>query len=105
MRVSGGGDPHRISRLCKRPNRQTGQSTLSKRRIAMNMRTTVLAALMGSTILAGAALAQGGSDMSLSTAAKDGDRVAVQTLLKGRSKQDIAGADGTAALVWAATRN
>ena len=71
----------------------------------MNTRATILAALMGSTILAGAALAAGASDMSLVTAAKEGDRAAVQTLLKGRTKQDVAGAEGTAALVWAATRN
>ena len=71
----------------------------------MNTRATILAALMGSTILAGAAFAAGGSDMSLATAAKDGDRAAVQTLLKGRSKQDVAGIDGTDALVWAATHN
>jgi ankyrin repeat protein len=71
----------------------------------MTMKTTILAALMGSTILAGAALAQGGSDMALAGAAKQGDRAAVQTLLKGRSKQDLAGPDGSAALVWAATHN
>jgi len=71
----------------------------------MTMRATILAALMGSTILAGAALAAGGSDMSLVTAAKQGDRAAVQTLLNGRTKEDVAGAEGTAALVWAATRN
>jgi ankyrin repeat protein len=71
----------------------------------MNMRATILAALMGSTILAGTAIAAGGSDMSLATAAKNGDRAAVQTLLKGRSKQDVAGIDGTDALVWAATHN
>jgi len=71
----------------------------------MTMRATILAALMGSTILAGAALAAGGSDMSLVTAAKQGDRAAVQTLLNGRAKEDVAGAEGTGALVWAATRN
>ena len=71
----------------------------------MNTRATILAALMGSTILVGAAFAAGPSDMSLVTAAKEGDRAAVQTLLAGRAKQDVAGAEGTAALVWAATRN
>jgi uncharacterized protein len=69
----------------------------------MNTRAMILAALMGSTILAGTALAAG--DMSLATAAKQGDRAAIQTLLNGRAKQDVAGAEGTAALVWAATRN
>jgi len=71
----------------------------------MNTRATILAALMGSTILAGAALAAAENDMSLVTAAKQGDRAAVQSLLNGRAKHDVAGAEGTAALVWAATRN
>jgi ankyrin repeat protein len=71
----------------------------------MRTRATILAALMGSTILAGAAFAAGPSDMSLATAAKQGDRAALQTLLKGATKQDVTSADGTAALVWAATRN
>ncbi len=70
----------------------------------MNTKATILAALMGSTVCAGAALAAA-SDMSLATAAKQGDRAAVQSLLNGRAKQAIAGADGTAALIWAATRN
>src|SRR2546426_11982857 len=71
----------------------------------MNTKATILAALMGSTICAGTALAAGASDMSLATAAKQGDRAAVQSLLNGRAKQAVAGAEGTAALIWAATRN
>ena len=71
----------------------------------MKTRATILAALMGSTMFAGAALAAGASNASLVTAAKEGDRAAVQSLLKGRAKQAVAGAEGTAALVWAATRN
>jgi ankyrin repeat protein len=71
----------------------------------MNTRATILAALMGSTILAGAALAAATTDMSLVTAAKQGDPAAVQTLLSGPAKKAVAGAEGTAALVWAATRN
>ncbi len=71
----------------------------------MNMRATILAALMGSTICAGAALAAGANDLSLVTAAKQGDRAAVQSLLNGHAKNNVAGAEGTAALVWAATRN
>jgi ankyrin len=73
--------------------------------MAMNTRATILAALMGSTIFAGSALAAGASDMSLVTAARQGDRAAVQSLLNGSAKQTVAGAEGTAALVWAATRN
>jgi len=71
----------------------------------MNIRATIVAALLGSTIFASAAFAAGASNMSLVTAAKQGDRAAVQSLLNGRAKQDVAGAEGTAALVWAATRN
>ena len=71
----------------------------------MNTKATILAALMGSTICGGLALAAGASDISLATAAKQGDRAAVQSLLNGRAKQAVAGADGTAALIWAATRN
>lgn len=71
----------------------------------MNTRATILAALIGSTICTGAAFAAGENETSLVTAAKQGDRAAVQSLLNGRAKQDIAGAEGQAALVWAATRN
>ena len=68
-------------------------------------RGTILAVLMGSTICAGAALAAGPTEMSLVTAAKQGDRATVQVLVNGRAKQGLAGPEGTAALVWAATRN
>jgi ankyrin repeat protein len=71
----------------------------------MNIRTRLLAGLLGSAVFAGAALAAGGSDMSLATAAKEGDRATVQSLLNGPAKQDVAHAEGTAALVWAVTRN
>jgi len=71
----------------------------------MNTRATIIAALMGSTIFAGSALAAGTSDTSLVTAARQGDRATVQSLVSGPAKQSVAGAEGTAALVWAATRN
>jgi len=71
----------------------------------MNIRTRLLAGVLGSAMFAGAALAAGASDSSLVTAAKQGDRAAVQSLLTGRTKQSVAGAEGTAALVWAVTRN
>src|SRR5262245_31342263 len=70
----------------------------------MNAKATILAALMGSTLCAGSAVADA-SDMSLAAAAKQGDRAAVQSLLNGRAKQVVAGVEGTAALIWAATRN
>ena len=69
----------------------------------MNTKTTIVAALVGSMMCAGAALAAG--DMSLVTAAKQGDRATVQSLLTGGAKHAAAGPEGTAALVWAATRN
>ena len=68
-------------------------------------RATILAALMALTLCAGAALAAGASDTSLVTAAKQGDRAAVQALVNGHAKKSVAGPEGTAALVWAATRN
>ena len=71
----------------------------------MKMRATILAALIGSMICAGAALAAGTGDVSLVTAAKQGDRAAVQSLVNGHAKHAVAGPEGTAALVWAATRN
>ncbi len=71
----------------------------------MSAKTAILAALMGSSICAGTALAADTSDISLATAAKQGDRAAVQSLLNGRAQQAVAGAEGTAALIWAATRN
>ena len=71
----------------------------------MKTKTTILAALLGVTMCAAAALAAGSSDLSLVTAAKQGDRAAVQSLVTGRAKHDVAGPEGTAALVWAATRN
>jgi uncharacterized protein len=71
----------------------------------MNTRATIVAALMASTICAGAALAADTSYTSLAAAAKQGDRAAVQSLVNGRGKQAVAGPEGTAALIWAATRN
>ena len=55
----------------------------------MKTRATILATLLGSSMFAAAALAA--SDVSLVTAAKQGDRAAVQSLLNGRAKQDVAG--------------
>src|SRR5262245_13827741 len=70
----------------------------------MNTKKTIVVALIGSMVCAGAALAAG-ADASLVTAAKEGDRAAVQSLVNGQAKHAVAGIEGTAALVWAATRN
>jgi ankyrin repeat protein len=69
----------------------------------MKMKAKILAGLLGSTMFASAAFAAATSDTSLVTAAKVGDRAAVQSLLN--AKVDVAGAEGAAALVWAASRN
>jgi len=71
----------------------------------MDMRATILAGLLGSTIFAGAALPADTSNVPLVTAAKQGDREAVRSLLSGIPQKVIAGPEGTAALVWAASRN
>ena len=71
----------------------------------MNIRARLLAGLMGSALLAGSAFAAATSDAALVTAARQGNNAAVQAALKGLSKQEIAGQQGTAALAWAATRN
>jgi ankyrin repeat protein len=66
---------------------------------------TILAGLLGSSILAGAALAADTTNVPLVTAAKAGDRAAVRSLLNGIPEKVIAGPEGTAALVWAASHN
>jgi len=72
----------------------------------MNMRATILAAVLGSTIFAGTAFAVDTSlPLPLATAAKQGDRAAVRSLLNGVPQKVIAGAEGAAALVWGASRN
>src|SRR6266576_4930614 len=73
-------------------------------RTAMNMRAMLLAGLLGSTFLAGAALAAE-NILTLQTAAKEGNRAAVQSLLSSPVKPNVAGAEGTAALLWPASRN
>jgi ankyrin repeat protein len=67
----------------------------------MNIRAILLAGVLGVPFVAGAALA----DQSLLNAVKQGDRNAVQSLLSGAAKKDVAGAEGTAALILAASHN
>jgi ankyrin repeat protein len=68
------------------------------------MRAIILAGLLGLPLLAGSALAADTGKVSLVQAAKLGDREAVRSLLNGRAKEDVAGAESTAALIWAASR-
>jgi len=67
----------------------------------MKIRTLMLASVVGLPFLAGAALAD---NVSLVNAAKQGDRAAVQAIVSGPQKNEVRGANGTAALVWAASR-
>jgi ankyrin repeat protein len=66
----------------------------------MSIRAILLASVLGMPLVAGTALAG-----DLANAAKQGDRNAVQSLLNGPAKQDVAGREGQAALIWAITRN
>src|SRR5262249_35005997 len=68
----------------------------------MKIRAMLLASVIGLPFIAGAAQA----DMSLATAAKDGDREAVRAIINTPAgKKDVKGAEGAAALIWAASRN
>lgn len=76
----------------------------------MSIRAMFLAGLLGMPLLAGATLssvvlAADTGKLSLAEAAKLGNRDAVRSLLSGRAKEDVAGAEGTDALIWAASRN
>jgi ankyrin repeat protein len=71
----------------------------------MSIRAKILAGLLGSTLLAGTALAADTGKLSLAQAAKLGDRDAVRSLLNGPAKEDVAKAEGTVALLAAASRN
>jgi hypothetical protein len=70
----------------------------------MSIRAILLAGVLGVPLVAGVALAAGTGDLSLVNAAKQGDRNAVQSLLNSPAKKDVAGAEGVAALIWAASR-
>jgi ankyrin repeat protein len=72
----------------------------------MSIRAKILAGvLLAGTALSSAAFAADTGSLSLSEAAKQGNRDVVRSLLNGPAKQDIARTEGTAALIWAATRN
>jgi len=71
----------------------------------MSIRAILLAGVLGVPLVAGAAVAADTGNLSLVSAAKQGDRAAVQSLLNGPAKQNVAGAEGGAALIWAASRN
>jgi ankyrin repeat protein len=76
------------------------KKTASSWRTTMSIRAILLASVLSMPLVAGTALAG-----DLANAAKQGDLNAVQSLLNGSAKQDVAGAEGRAALIWAITRN
>lgn len=71
----------------------------------MSIRALILAGLLGMPIFAGTALAADTGKLSLAQAAKAGDRDALKSLLNSAAKEDLAGVQGTDALIWAASRN
>jgi ankyrin repeat protein len=71
----------------------------------MSTRATILASVLSLPLLAGTALAAETKNMTLADAARLGDREAVRTQLNGSAKIDVAGPQGTAALIRAAERN
>ena len=71
----------------------------------MTIRAMILAGLLGLPLGACPALAAETGTLSLVDAAKLGDREAVRSLLSNRTKQDVAGPEGTSALIWSAYRN
>ena len=75
----------------------------------MSIRVMVLAGpilgLLGMPLVAATTFAADTGNLSLAAAVKAGDRNAVSTLLSGRTKEDLAGPEGAAALMWAASRN
>jgi ankyrin repeat protein len=71
----------------------------------MSIRATFLASVLGMPLVVGAALAADTGNASLVTAAKQGDRAAVQSILSSPAKQEITAKEGGAALIWAASHN
>jgi ankyrin repeat protein len=71
----------------------------------MSIRALLLTSVLSLPLVAAAALAADTGNLSLVNAAKQGDRDAVRSILNSPAKQDIAGAEGGAALILAASRN
>ncbi len=70
----------------------------------MSIRAKILASALSLPLVAGAALAADTGNRSLVNAAKQGDRAAMQSLLNGPAKEEVAGAQGAIALIAAAAR-
>ena len=68
-------------------------------------RCIILAGLLSLPLVAGAALAADSGTSPIASAAREGDRAALRSLLDGHANADVAEADGTTALIWAAYRN
>ena len=65
----------------------------------------ILAGLLGLAPLASGAIGGETGNLSLIDAVRQGDRGALQSLLSGRAKAEVAAAEGAAALILAASRN
>src|SRR5262245_13077610 len=68
-------------------------------------RWIILAGLLSLPLAAGAALAADSATPSIANAAKEGDRATLRSLLDGHANVNVAEADGTTALIWAAYRH
>jgi uncharacterized protein len=71
----------------------------------MSIRAMIIAGLLGVPLFAGPALAADTGSLSLVEAARQGNREVVASLLSNRGEEGLGGAEGTDALIWAATRN
>jgi uncharacterized protein len=71
----------------------------------MNIKAMFLASVLSMPLVAGAALGADTGSSSLVTAAKQGQRADVQSILNSPAKREIVAAQGGAALIWAASRN
>src|SRR5215471_4284776 len=83
----------------------TPTETAPSWRTTMRIRATILASVMGLPLVAGAAFAADTGNLSLANAAKQGNIEAVRSILNARTKEDVAGAESSAALILAASRN
>lgn len=70
----------------------------------MSIRATILTSVLSVPLIAAAALAADTGNPSLVNAAKQGDRDAVRSILNSPAMKDVADTQGTAALIWAASR-
>jgi len=71
----------------------------------MSMKATILTSVLSVPLLAVAALAADTGDQSLVNAAKQGNHVAIRSILSSPANKDVTGSEGGAALIAAASRS